>query len=184
MKKECGMKILNINILFCLILLNNASNLLSRQIIQEVPVNNQFITTPLHQAVVKQYFNKNKKLKLIRELLDNGAHVNARNEDLRTPLWLVTFYGGDIAIIHLLVEYGADVTIPDLFNVTPLHNLIKRNDMIGAQYLLDAGATMNPRTAQSMINFKDDGERSPFDILHIDAIDENILQEALDFDIK
>ena len=78
-----------------------------------------------------------------------------------------------------MVEYGADVTMPDLFNVTPLHNAIKRNNIDVAQYLLDAGATMNVRTAQSMINFKDDGEQSPFDILQIDAIDENILQEAL-----
>ena len=179
------MKKINKSLLLCLILLSHSSqSLLSRQAERKVAINNQFTTTSLHEAVVKQYFNKNKKLKLIRELLDTGANVNARNEDLRTPLWLVTFYGGDISIIHLLVEYGADVTMPDLFNVTPLHNLIKRNDMLGAQYLLDAGAIMNPRTAQSMINFKDDGERSPFDILHIDAIDQNILQEALDFDIK
>lgn len=164
------MNTFNKNILLCLILLSNGSQSL---------LSHQFVTTPLHEAVVKQYFNKNKKLKSIRELLDAGVHVNARNEDLRTPLWLVTFYGGDIALIHLLVEYGADVTMPDLFNVTPLHNAIKRNNIDVAQYLLDAGATMNVRTAQSMINFKDDGEQSPFDILQIDAIDENILQEAL-----
>jgi|GEM_PF-2257114 len=176
------MKKLHRNILFCLFIVSNMQVLVSRENRSQTIENHeskQFITTPLHKAVVRQYFNQHKKLKLIEDLLNEEYDVNARNEDLRTPLWLTSFYGGNIEIVHLLVGYGADVTIPDIFNVTPLHNAIKRNDMQLAEYLLDAGAIMHPRAAEKMINFKDDGKQSPFDLIQIDAIDKDLLNEIL-----
>ena len=118
--------------------------------------NNSFITTPLHEMVVKQFHNKEQKLKEIKKLLDGGADVNARNEDRRTPLWLATFYGVDTQVIDLLIRYGANVTLPDIFNVTPLHNTVTRNNMVATQLLLDAGAGMKSNTVEKMILFKDD----------------------------
>src|SRR3990167_6404950 len=95
---------------------------------QNIITSPKFITTPFHQLVVQQFDNKQEKLAKIKALLDQGADVNAQNEDLRTPLWLMTFHGGDLDVIKLLIQYKADITIPDVFNETPLHNLVTRNN--------------------------------------------------------
>ena len=136
---------------------------------------NKFVTTPLHALVVTHFDDKNEKLHKIQELIDSGADVNAQDEDRRTPLWLVTFKGGDIEIINLLIKNGADITIPDVFNVTPLHNVVTRNDTVAASLLLDTAAMMKSHTVEKMIAFKNDAEQSPLTIVKTPEMDETLL---------
>jgi ankyrin repeat protein len=153
----------------------------AREVIQFDKIANladdNFKTTPLHTIIVTQYSNSQDKFKKIQKILDAGADINARNEDRRTPLWLTTFYGVEPEIIDLLIQYGADVTLPDIFNVTPLHNAIIKDNKVVAQLLLDAGADMKPHTIKKMITFKDDAEQSPLTMPHTAEMDE-VLENA------
>jgi ankyrin repeat protein len=51
-------------------------------------------------------------------LVDHDADVNARNEDLRTPLHLAS-WNGRFAIVRLLLERGADIHERDIDGRTP-----------------------------------------------------------------
>lgn len=146
------------------------------QIVRAISYDN-YKTTPLHTMIITQYSNSQDKFKKIQKILDAGADINARNEDRRTPLWLATFYGVEPEIIDLLITYGADVTLPDIFNVTPLHNAVMKDNKIVAQLLLDAGTDMKPHTIEKMIAFKDDAEQSPLTMPHTAEMDE-VLENA------
>lgn len=131
--------------------------------------------TPLHALIVQQFSHNDEKIEKIRQLLDSGADVNALDEIKRTPLLLATFYGVEPAIIDLLIQYGADVTVQDIFNETPLHNAAARDDKITAQLLLDAGGAMKQGTIKKMISFQDDAQDSPLDIAKTPEMDEILL---------
>jgi len=153
---------------------------LNDQSIVETHVPNKFVTTPLHELVLKYFDNKQEKLAQIKVLLDAGADVNAQNEDLRTPLWLVTFYGGDIDLIKLLIQYKADITIPDVFNETPLHNLVDRNNIQAVSMLLNIAAAMQSNTLKKIMNFKNDAQETPVEIVKTPEMDQALLvSEAL-----
>ena len=77
----------------------------------------------------------------------------------------MSFYGGDVEIINLLIQYGADVTISDMFNVTPLHNVVRRNDIISAYLLFDAAVAMKSNSVEKMINFRNDEMHTPLDLV-------------------
>ena len=140
----------------------------------QAPVN-KFVTTPLHTLVVTHFDDKNEKLQKIKDLLDSGADVNAQDEDRRTPLWLVTFKGGDLEIVNLLIGHGADITIPDIFNVTPLHNVSARDDKVAASILVDTAIMLKPNMIEKMIAFKDDAEQTPLAIAKTPEMDEILL---------
>lgn len=63
----------------------------------------------------------NLKADVVRQLIDHGADVAARDETRLTPLHLAAF-SGSVEIVRLLIEHGADVTAQDGCNVTPLHS--------------------------------------------------------------
>jgi ankyrin repeat protein len=92
--------------------------------------------TPLHHAA------KEERLEVARFLLEHGANVNAHHEASigNTPL-------GEIApncsydIAKLLVDAGADPTIPGWMGITALHSASERKQEEGRkvhQLLLDA----------------------------------------------
>ena len=60
------------------------------------------------------------KVDVVRQLIDHGADVAARDETGLTPLHLAAF-SGSFEIVWLLIEHGADVTAQDGCRVTPLH---------------------------------------------------------------
>ena len=135
----------------------------------------KFVTTPLHTLIVTHFDDKNEKLQKINALLDSGADVNAQDEDHRTPLWLVTFKGGDLDIFNSLIAHGADITIPDMFNVTPLHNVSARDDKVAASILVDTAIMLKPHSIEKMVAFKDDAEQTPLTIAKTPEMDEILL---------
>jgi len=84
--------------------------------------------TPLHYAVRGEFF------KVSQFLLNNGANVNAHDEEKigETPL-------GDVAatcsyeMADLLVRAGANPTIPGWMQITALHRAKDRKDEEGKQ---------------------------------------------------
>jgi len=99
--------------------------------------------TPLHYAVRGEFS------KVSQYLIDNGANINAHEEEKigETPL-------GDVAatcsyeMAELLVRAGANPTIPGWMQITALHRAKKRKDEEGKNvYELLA------RTAKDKFNF-------------------------------
>ena len=60
------------------------------------------------------------KVDVVRQLIDHGADVAARDETGLTSLHLAAF-SGSFDIVRLLIDHGADVTAQDGCSVTPLH---------------------------------------------------------------
>ena len=79
----------------------------------------------------------------IREMLDAGADVNAKDGLDRTPLHLAAFHGRT-EIIDLLVAHGADVNARDLTATPPLHAaVIAGKQGAAVQMLLDRRADLH-----------------------------------------
>lgn len=111
---------------------------------------------PLHDIIKNQSYTTEQKLQMIQNLLDQKqVDVNAQDADGKTALNLATFYKSDPVIAKLLIEYGANVNEPDLFNETPLHNAISKEDVVTAALLLKDGA--NAR-------FENDNGSTPLDL--------------------
>ena len=81
--------------------LNVAAYLLSAGAELNAPSQNRMQVMPLHAAVANQH------LEIARMLLENGALVNAVQQDSFTPLHGAA-QNGQIEMIKLLLEFGAD----------------------------------------------------------------------------
>jgi ankyrin repeat protein len=91
---------------------------------------------PLHGAV--SYGNMDTKKLKVEILLKSGANVNAKtSSDGETPLHKA-ISRGDIEIVKLLLNYGADVNAKSKYGVTALH--FARNSNAIAQLLVEHGA--------------------------------------------
>jgi uncharacterized protein len=112
-----------------------------RSLIQKgVPVNakdSDFGNTSLHEVY------NNRTAAVTSLLLENGAQVDARNLEQKTPLYLAAEIG-KAEIVEVLIRNGADVNARSSNNSTPLH--AGTGDVAVTRLLLQAGA--NP-TLQS-----------------------------------
>ncbi len=110
----------------------------------------------LHTIVVNQSISTEDKLERMQSLLiDKFINVNARNANGKTALNLAVFYNAKPIIIQFLIANNADVNLPDVFNETPLHNAIRKEELIIARMLLQAGANKN---------LKNDTGETPIDL--------------------
>ncbi len=85
----------------------------------------------------------------VQFLLNHGADVNFRRDDLRTPLHVAAYYQG-LKTARVLLQHKADVGSRDDEGMTPLHLLLKNNSHRDekvdlARLLLKHGADVNRR---------------------------------------
>jgi ankyrin repeat protein len=78
----------------------------------------------------------------VRELLQLGADVNARDEEGRTALFSAVL-GGSIGLVGLLLEADADVDAKDNDGWTPLHFAAQEYLPEIARILVGRGADVN-----------------------------------------
>ena len=81
----------------------------------------------------------------VKQYLDNGVNVNAKNEPGLTPLhWAVNedFKGSHRELAKLLIDKGADVNARDDILDTPLHGASNKET---AEILTKAGADVNAK---------------------------------------
>jgi ankyrin repeat protein len=71
---------------------------------------------PLHEAIAN--------VDMVQSLLDKGADVNCRQDDLRTPLHLAAYHG-EQNVARVLVEHKADVDSQDNEGKTPMYLLLE-----------------------------------------------------------
>ena len=74
---------------------------------------------PLHESIAN--------VGMVRSLLNRGADVNCRQDDLRTPLHLAA-HCGELEAAQVLIEHKADVDSQDDGGHTPLHLLLGNTD--------------------------------------------------------
>ena len=86
----------------------------------------------------------------IRQLLAKGADVNSRatfsagNTYKITPL-MNAVVGGNIKIVKLLAEHGADLDLQDSNGITALIHAVLHENIAIVKYLVDSGANVNVR---------------------------------------
>jgi len=110
----------------------------------------------LYDIIKNQKYSITKKKNLISDYLKtHQTAINDKDLDGKTPLNCATEYNVDPTIIKFLLDKGADVNQPDLFNETPLHYAVAHEELVTMRMLLQAGALQD---------FKNDGLQTPLDL--------------------
>ncbi|WP_246846809.1 ankyrin repeat domain-containing protein [Leptospira barantonii] len=108
---------------------------------------------PLHEAV--SLFGSEHKYEYAKYFIENGADVNAKNDDGQTPLHLVTYFAEDKKeIMKLLLKHGAKINSKNNQGQTPLHIAARMNRPWVVKYFLSQGANQN---------IKDKSGKTPFE---------------------
>ena len=88
----------------------------------------------------------------VRELLDAGADVNARNADKQrlqyTPLHWAAYYG-HLEIAEILISRGADLDADDPYYSTPLYLAVEEGHPEVVEFLISKGAKVNVKSSSS-----------------------------------
>ena len=92
--------------------------------------------TPLHKAALGGMRSKD----IVGLLIEKGGDVNARNDNLWTPLH---YSIGDTEISRILIENGADISAKDNYGYTALHNAAHDNEIEIIEILISKGAGVN-----------------------------------------
>jgi hypothetical protein len=82
-------------------------------------------------------------------LLDAGADVNARSDDRRSPLVITSGIVGAAPALRLLLEYGADVSVSQATDPSPLREAARVADAGMFRLLLEYGASQKGAGAVS-----------------------------------
>lgn len=115
---------------------------------------------PLHAIILNSDYSISDQIDAMRSILENkNVNINARDRDGKTALNLATYLKKDIKIIEFLINHGAKINEPDIFNQTPLHNAMKFNVIPVATILINNGADEN---------HKNDNGQTPVDLARTD----------------
>ena len=80
----------------------------------------------------------------VKDLVEQGADVNAKDKYGRTPLYVAS-EEGHIDVVKYFVELGADVEAKDRFGKTPLHVASRNGHIDVVKYLVEHGADMEAK---------------------------------------
>ena len=94
--------------------------------------------TPLHIAAQGGH------IKMVKQILQEGAQINVRNEDNYTPLHLATL-GGHTRTVELLLKKGALIEAVSIRDSTPLHLAAQNGHTRVVAVLLKIGASTDAR---------------------------------------
>ncbi|KAJ8682458.1 hypothetical protein QAD02_018250 [Eretmocerus hayati] len=104
--------------------------------------------TPLLSLLVEnEISNERAKKEFTLFLLENGADVNAKDFEFKTPLhW--TEHPEDFDVVRTLVSYGADINAQNVYGQTPLYvlfrgSLLSRDNSKIIEYILENGGDIN-----------------------------------------
>jgi ankyrin repeat protein len=104
----------------------------------DVNAGNRRKSTPLFWALHDE--------RKVRLLLDNGANVNVKSIDGRTPLYQVSMLPNAVATLRLLLDKGADPNAATLAGQTPLMSAA-RASVEAMRLLIEKGADVNTKSA-------------------------------------
>jgi ankyrin repeat protein len=83
----------------------------------------------------------NKNLKIVKYLCENGANINLKDNVNNTALLHSIYLSPEIALY--LIQQGADLTIMNKFNETPLHFAAMAGDLFISKILIEQGLDLN-----------------------------------------
>jgi ankyrin repeat protein len=75
-------------------------------------------------------------------LIEQGANINTKDEQKRTPLHLAA-ENNYFKIVKNLINKKADVNVTDSKKETPLHYALRKNNLVIVKYLLQQNAVVN-----------------------------------------
>jgi ankyrin repeat protein len=112
--------------------------------------------------------SKNVDASKIKDLIERGADVNAKEEYGNTSLHWASLMDC-IEIVKLLIEKGADVNAEDIDGWTPLHMAADLNQMETAKLLIELGADVDAKCNKG---------KTPLDLAYSDEMEE-LLQKYM-----
>ncbi len=110
-----------------------------------IPLMNPDIQKAFHEAV------SNNDVETARRMITAGADVNAPYDEYENRSFLDACYKGNLDLVKMLVEAGANVDLPDACGTVPLVRAIvsihDTNEVV--KYLIDCGADVNACLGES-----------------------------------
>ncbi len=102
----------------------------------------EYLNIKIGEAVAVQHLDE------VKQLIERGADIDGECIDSDNNCWGLLEYAavwGDLELAELLIENGADISIPNVGNtdLTPLHSAIVNDKEDVALYLIDKGANVD-----------------------------------------
>jgi len=116
--------------------LDNVKNIIKQQSKEIINCINEIGQTPLHLA------SRNQHLNIVKELIVEGANINALDQKCRSPLHAamsldICMGSENLQVVQYLVDHGADLTIQDADGLTPIHHASKSGRVQILKWLMD-----------------------------------------------